>query len=351
MILRGLALLLSVSLGLACTGDPPTPPRAAPVDPAARARVLEEAAALYEKGSKMLKGGQGREAIVPLRQAIRLGHPGHAVHQQLGQALLGDRQVHEARGAFGMALSIKPGQLELLLLLARAQLRSGYPRRAMTNLRAALKKKPGQAEATRLLAKARTDSVARGKAKQHISRGQAAAWEGKLAEAVKAYHQAVRSLPDSVDANLGLGEALCKLGRHAEAVPPLRKVVTLSKTNSDAVFLLGLALAKEGKGDEGGKQLALAMSMRMHDVGFHLRAAGMLVKAALPGEAAKLLETGIGFKLQSAEDKARQLCALSLVHQKQGKAKLAAAALARTPKGQAGVCARWKKDEMKKDGW
>lgn len=347
---RGIILLAGLLLA-ACSGDPPAAPRAKPADPAARARVLKEAAALYEKGSKLLKEKKGREAIVPLRQAIRLGHPGHAVHRDLGRALLGDRQVHEARGAFGMALSLAPGQVDLLILLGRAQLRSGYPRQAMTSLRAALKKKPGHVEATRLLARARTDSAARGEAKQHLGRGQQLAKEGKLAEAVKAYKEAVRRLPDSVNANLGLGEALCKLGRHAEAEPPLRKVTSLSRTNSDAVFLLGLALASQGKRKEGATQLALAMSMRMHDVGFHLRAAGQLVRASLSDEAAKLLETGIGFKLQSPDDKARQLCALSVVLQKQGKAKLATAALARTPKGQEKVCARWKKVEMKKDGW
>ena len=344
-----LALATLWALLAACASDAPPPPGPGP-DPATLARVLKEAAAFHTKGRGLLEGGKAGEAITPLQQAIRLGRRGHEVHGELGRALLAVGQVHEARGAFGMALSLKPGEVKLLTLLGQAQLKSGYPRQALASLRAALKKKPGDAAITTLLARARAEAAQQGKAKDLIGKGSTLASEGKHSDAVKAFSEAARDLPQNVDANLGLAESLCKLKRFSEAIAPLRKVTMLSNRNSDAFFLLGVALASVGKKKEASEQLERAMDMRMHDVEFHLRAAGELVAAKQLDEAAKLLARGISFKMQSPQEKARQLCALWLVQEKLGKKDRAAATRASIPRAHKASCDQWRV-QVEKGGW
>ena len=331
----------------ACTSDGPAGP--APNNEGL-ARVLKEAATFHKQGRSLLEKGKATEAIIPLRQAIRLGQPGHTVHSELGRALLDSGQVHEARGAFGMALSLKPGDAALLTLLGRAQLKSGYPRQATASFRAAKKKMPGDPQLAKLLTEARTEAAERGKAADYLAQGTTLVREGKHAEAVKAFQESVRRQPFNVDANFRLGEVLCKLGRHAEAVEPLKKVISRSPRHSDAFFLLGLAQARQGKKKEAAEQLEQAINMRMQDIEFHLRAAGELVRANLLTEAAVLLKRALGFKLQSAADKGRQLCALWLVQSKLGQKEQAAAALARVPGERKVACHSWLA-EVKEKGW
>ena len=153
MASHGVRVLISlVVLTAAC--DQQKPSRAHP----ALAGVLKEAATFHAQGSKLLKGGKAGEAITPLRRAIRLGRPGPKVHGELGRALLATGQVHEARAAFGMALSMSPADADLLLL-AQAQLKSGHPGQAVTSLKEAQKKKPGDPAIDRLLVKARAEAA------------------------------------------------------------------------------------------------------------------------------------------------------------------------------------------------
>jgi len=154
MASHGVRVLISlVVLTAAC--DQQKPSRAHP----ALAGVLKEAATFHAQGSKLLKGGKAGEAITPLRRAIRLGRLGPKVQGELGRALLATGQVHEARAAFGMALSMSPADADLLLLLAQAQLKSGYPGQAVTSLKEAQKKKPGDPAIDRLLVKARAEAA------------------------------------------------------------------------------------------------------------------------------------------------------------------------------------------------
>lgn len=150
LIIPGCLVALSL---LACNNRPAV--ERGP-DPAKLAPVLARAKAFYQKGQTLLQDGKHAAALQPLRRAIRLRHPGHQVHADVGRALLATGQHHEARGAFHMALSQKPGDAELLVLLGRAQLKSRFPGRAVDSLEKALKKKPGDAEIKRLLGEART---------------------------------------------------------------------------------------------------------------------------------------------------------------------------------------------------
>ncbi len=73
------------------------------------------------------------------------------------------------------------------------------------------------------------------------------ALEGRLAEAAKAFEQAVALDPDNGNAYFALGNVYAEMGRWADAVNAYYKAVSLNRNDVEAHNNLGVALGQRGQ--------------------------------------------------------------------------------------------------------
>lgn len=93
----------------------------------------------------------------------------------------------------------------------------------------------------------------------HELKGQMLFENGRVAQAVSPYREAVRLEPDSALLRIGLGQALIETGEaeaHEDAIAHLEEATKLEPRNATAWRLLGIARGREG--EEGAASLALA---------------------------------------------------------------------------------------------
>ncbi len=86
----------------------------------------------------------------------------------------------------------------------------------------------------------------RNEAKSHYNRGTGYAGEGRLAEAVEAFRDALGGDPTFVDAGYNLGVVLLMMGEPEAAVGVLRNVVASRPDDASAEFAMGKALFDAG---------------------------------------------------------------------------------------------------------
>ena len=87
-------------------------------------------------------------------------------------------------------------------------------------------------------------------AQDYYKSGLILAEEGRDAEAVKAFRQALAIRPDWAEAHSLLGSILFKAGNYAEAEAELRKAVTLKPDYAEGWNFLGEFLKTQGKEQE-----------------------------------------------------------------------------------------------------
>jgi Flp pilus assembly protein TadD len=87
-------------------------------------------------------------------------------------------------------------------------------------------------------------------AKQYVLSGNLLAGEGKYADAVKSYRQAIQMSPNYAEAYSLLGSALAQAGNSREAEVALRKAVSLKPDYAEGYYHLGNFLKSEGKESE-----------------------------------------------------------------------------------------------------
>lgn len=134
--------------------------------------------------------GKFAEACEHCTQLLQT-HPGDAeLHVNRGNALLGLRQLREARASFETALALHPGHVDALINRARAHEALGQPLAALDDLDQALKLAPGHVDALN-------------------NRGNVLTDLGRAREALIDYQRARSHAPDAPLA--GWNEALCRL--------------------------------------------------------------------------------------------------------------------------------------------
>lgn len=121
----------------------------------------------------------------------------------------------------------------------------------------------------------------------HELKGQMLFENGRIAESVEPYREAVRHRPDSALLRLGLARALLEQGRAPdldEAAALLREVVRIEPENAGAWRFLGVAEGRRGR--EGAAAMALAehavLLRNREDAELHLRRARQLVDPSDP---------------------------------------------------------------------
>ena len=92
--------------------------------------------------------------------------------------------------------------------------------------------------------------------------GDAAARQGRYAEAVSHYQKALVGDPDRIDALVGLGIARYKLGALAEAIDALERAVAHAPEEARARFYLGLSYLRNGDLDRADAHLTAFVNLK-----------------------------------------------------------------------------------------
>jgi len=98
-------------------------------------------------------------------------------------------------------------------------------------------------------------------AQDYLQSGLILAGEGRDAEAVKSFRQAVATKPGWAEAHSLLGSALAREGKYAEAEAELRKAVQLKPDYAEGWYFLGQFLKERGK--EGEAQEAFRKAQQL----------------------------------------------------------------------------------------
>jgi tetratricopeptide (TPR) repeat protein len=137
-----------------------------------------------------------------------------------------------------------------------------------------------------------------GNAAAHNNLGRVLAADGKVAEAVPHFVEAVRLEPAWVLPHVNLGEALAAEGRSADAVGEFTEALRLDPSNAKAHGELGMALAQQGRAKEAIDHLAEAVRLdpavveTRNNLGAALAGQGRLEEATAQYRAALALDPG-----------------------------------------------------------
>jgi tetratricopeptide (TPR) repeat protein len=194
-------------------------------------------------GSALLEQKQYRDAEAEYRWALAL-RPGRGpTHNNLGTALVFQERYAEAEAEFKEALRLQP-----TLTGARANLGAVYGRQdryddAVTLLREAYREKPDFPDLRRHLGQA-----LRG-------RGAELGRAGSTAAALALFQEAVKIWPDDADTWSFLGQTLVREGKPAEGAEALRRSVTLSPRVAATRFWLAHAYTALGDRERADAEL------------------------------------------------------------------------------------------------
>ena len=98
-------------------------------------------------------------------------------------------------------------------------------------------------------------------ARAHRNLGAALAAQGRFAQAIPHYRQALRLAPGIATAHYNLGVALARVGRPDEAEGHFREAVRIKPASAEAYNNLGAALAEQGKFDEAAAAFREALRL------------------------------------------------------------------------------------------
>jgi tetratricopeptide (TPR) repeat protein len=196
-------------------------------------------------GAALRDLGRPREAEAALRQAIRLQPANPTNYLHLGDLLFQLGKTADAAAMFRRAIELDPTMAAAYLRLGDLLRATGRPAEALAVYRKAIELDPKLEGAFTRLARVLVDI-------------------GRLDEAIAAYRKALEidSPARSGEALLGLGSALALQGKHAEAVAMFRQAIRLRPDWAEAHCNLGLVLQRMGKFAEA----ALALK-RGHELG------------------------------------------------------------------------------------
>lgn len=292
------------------------------------------ARAMANLGSALFNAGRNDEAVLCLRESLRLDATNPDAHYNFGLALRKAGVPMDAEREFAEAARLKPQlaaahylrALELVELGRRAesippleravQLRpdlaeaqcnlgllldeSGRSEAARAHCEAALRWRPDYAEAESALGAALLHLGQTASAFEHLQRatrlkpdlaaahfnlGLALAAEGRSNAATGEYAAAVRCDPRHAEARLNFGIALAQSGNLAGALPQLEEAVRLRPDLPEAQQNLGIVLAQVGRADEAVGHYDEALRLRPaypeahYNLGNALLALGRLAEA------------------------------------------------------------------------
>jgi tetratricopeptide (TPR) repeat protein len=170
--------------------------------------LLQQANALWQQGNG--------PAAEPLYRAVLAAQPAHdeAAHS-LGLLLAQRGADAESLPLFQAALKVRPGIGQYWLSYANALLATGHAREARIVLSRAQQSGFGSAALDALLAKADA-ALTPSDADERMEIGTALATQGRMADAIAAYRDALLHAPDHAETHFRLGSLLSETGQVAE---------------------------------------------------------------------------------------------------------------------------------------
>ena len=198
---------------------------AAPRPPASPPRVVDDAAAVFNRGNSLAAQGKLAEAVEAYRQVLRLD-PHHVEAQvNLGAMLIRQGKTDQAIAQYRFALDIDPDHAEAHYNLGRALTAVGRIEQAIAEYREAIRVAPGFAQA-------------------HINLGNLLRETGRVKEAPACYRRALELDPRNVPALCNLSSALAILGRMEEALEHVERALEIDPEHAAARRLLDTILAQ-----------------------------------------------------------------------------------------------------------
>jgi len=234
--------------------------RAVELFEACREAQTEDSVIFNWLGCAQLKAGRTDDAIVSLREAVRLAPRDPAARSNLGNALAANDDVEGAMASYRAALEADPGFEDAMFNLALTLTEVGRVDEAVTVYGPRLGQPAGSAQA-------------------HLELGTILESAGKLRPATIHYQAARTADPSLEDATASLARALAGMGEEAMAADILRQQVAQGRATPRLRELLGILYQSMGQYPE-----AVAALTTLRDEGqntFELHRALGLAQARL----------------------------------------------------------------------
>lgn len=199
------------------------------------------------RGHCLLIAGRTAEAVEAFQAALSRNSGLAEAHYSLGTGLQQLDRLTEAKQSFEQALQVRPAYVEPLIALAGLAMQAGDINLAES-----------YAPQLRALAGTRREA-ARAYAEIVHLRANQLAGEGKMAEAERAYRDALNVDPSLPLLHAGLGMVCMAMHRPAEALPELKRFAELAPTDLQAYAILGHVQAELGQKEEAKKTYEIAI--------------------------------------------------------------------------------------------
>lgn len=259
-------------------------------------------------GAALAKENRTAEAIDHYTRALRVKPDLPEAHNGMGNALMSQGKVAEAVAHYTEALRIAPDFADAHTGMGAALVKQERVDEAVHQFREALRLKPDPQMQrnldTALALQARRKDGQPTAAGDHNRQGNLLAGEGKYAEAIVAYTEALRLDPGLAEAHNGLGSALDDQGKIEEAIAQYTEALRIKPDFASAHNNLGTALAKQGKRDLAIREFLEALRLEPNQAGAHYNVAVMLLEQGKTAEAAPHLEAAS--KLDPADQQIRR---------------------------------------------
>jgi tetratricopeptide (TPR) repeat protein len=125
--------------------------------------------------------------------------------------------------------------------------------------------------------------------------------QGKHAEAIPHFAEALRIKPDFLDALANMGLALRKQGKAAEAIGFYKRALRVKPDSAKAHWQLGQTLADQGKNDDALQEFLNAMELAPNDFDIRMDLGLMLTRQGKLSEAISQLNEALRLKPDSAQ--------------------------------------------------
>ncbi len=233
-------------------------------------------------GVALAKLGLWDPAITQYREALRLQPGALSPLVNLGQALLRMGRLSEAAECFHQAMEGDPASLNARLGLGSVLQRQNRLEEALEQFEQALILEPDSAATL-------------------VAIGQTLGRMGRKAEAIQRLEEATRADPDHFEGHLNLGVAMDHDGRIAEAIGHFQQALRLEPDSIVALDNLGLALARTDRIPEAVEYFmrAVLLDPEAPDARAHLGLS--LLRLRRPAEAAEQFKEVLRFHPDHAE--------------------------------------------------
>ena len=232
-------------------------------------------------GNVLFAQGKPEEAVLHYETAVRNNPNNAGALYSLGNALSSQGKHSEAIFNYQAALRLNPNFIEAYYSLGNSQMAKKEYGSAMDSFRNAIRLNPNYLDAREKLNKvlefidkepmtlppsdkSTTESMPNSpqeKAIQYYNQGVIAESQGKHAEAITHYQQAISMKSDFAEAYNNLGALLMWQGRREEALLSLQKTVELQPNSVHGLNNLGNLLRKLGRLDEATTSIQKAIRL------------------------------------------------------------------------------------------